>query len=129
MQTFQIVGIAVGLTGGLFFAVAMALALGGVGRSYIRLRMDEALEVDRQQLHWAQVALWKQLNWWRYPPSEGWRIGFNIDRLPMDYHLHVEQHGRIIAPTDAEIRKDINSWHYLGGLHVRLPDGTTHRLR
>jgi len=128
MQTFQIVGIAVGLTGGLFFAVAMALALGGVGRSYIRLRMNEALEVDRQQLYWAQVALWKQLNWWRYPPSEGWHIGYNVDRLPMAYHQHVERYGCLSRVCDVEIQQDIRQWTYIGGLRVRLPNGSVHRL-
>ena len=46
-------------------------------------------------------------NWWRYPPSEGWHLGYNCNRLPMEYHRHVERHGCIVRPTDEEILKDV----------------------
>lgn len=120
---------AVGLIGGAYFAIAMALAIGGVGRSYIKLRVHEALDVDSRQLYDAKIRLWRRLNWWRYPPPEGWHIGFNVARLPMAYHLHVQRYGCLSRAVHVEIHQDIQQWVYLGGLRVRLPDGSVYRLQ
>jgi hypothetical protein len=119
---------AIGLGGGAYFAIAMALAIGGVGRSYIKIRMNEALREDRQQLNTAMLELWQRLNWWRYLPPEGWQVGYNVGRIPMACHLHVQRYGRIMPPTMDEITADIQQWTYLGGLRVRLPGGQVYRL-
>ncbi len=46
---------------------------------------------------------WQERNWWRYPPSEGWHIGYTTNRLPRELWEHVEKHGRIVPPTREEI--------------------------
>lgn len=120
--------IIVGLGGGAYFAIAMALAIGGVGRSYIKIRMHEALAEDQEQLNRAMIELWQRLNWWRFLPPEGWQVGYNVGRIPMACHLHVQRHGRILPPTMPEIEADIKQWTYLGGLRVRLPSGEVYRL-
>ena len=53
------------------------------------------------------VTRWQEKNWWRYPPSEGWHLGYNCNRLPRELHLHVERHGCIVRPTEDEILKDV----------------------
>lgn len=76
-----------------------------VRRSVDRARSKALRAASRQYETRAQVlARWRSENWWRYPPPEGWRPGFNCDRLPMAAHLYVAQHGRIVTPTDQEIQ-------------------------
>lgn len=87
------------------------------------------IDTKPQNLQGAKVRLWQELNWWRYEPAEGWHLHFNIDRIPMAMHLHLDIHGRILPPTWEEIYGDINQWTLVSGLRVRLPSGIVRQLR
>ena len=97
---------------GSLLALAATLVLGRQawrrwGRSaWARWRTDCELQREAD-IRAVLVTRWQEKNWWRYPPSEGWHLGYNCNRLPMEYHRHVERHGCIVRPTDEEILKDV----------------------
>lgn len=74
--------------------------------AWARWRLDCHLQREAD-IRAELVARWQEKNWWRYPPSEGWHLGFNCNRLPREFHLHVDRHGCIVRPTKEEILKDV----------------------
>lgn len=62
--------------------------------------------------------VWYKRFWWRFPPPEGWRLGYNCSHLPQEAHDHVNKYGRVVRPTRNEIVADWNC--YGAGKDVRL---------
>jgi hypothetical protein len=92
-------------------------------------RMEESLEEERQEIFNAMRRLYRRLYWWRWPPPEGWAIGYTCNYLPPEAVVELQTYGCITPPTAADVDREISRWRYLPGLRVQLPSGAIHRIR
>ena len=83
---------------------------------FIKYLFGEPLTKEQQYALVYEV--WRKRFWWRFPPSEGWAIGYTCDRIPQEAHEHLRRFGRIVPPTRNEIISDWND--YGAGKDVKL---------
>ncbi len=92
----------------LLLSMALATLAWAVPHPYFSKAERERRQKVRQD-RWQQqvqafaIQQWTQENWWRFPPAEGWQVGYNCSPLPYAAQMHIQAHGRILPLTRQEI--------------------------